>query len=755
MSNPENLNQPTVEEKDTQEQEKADREAMLKSAERVRNEVSKQKAEAQKQDAKLEKLLIDTLLDIDAGTYYRIVNKTGEKLLLSPKGDLFLKPKKQANDAKVYTGKLLSDVIGNARILELVQEGKISLEPLDIAPDVNYKLTNRTAVRIHIANFGKGRYADQARGDLVIPPLGSRKVNSETLKWYKFVEWQRQDLIRVEPEDDASRELKRFFEILFTWLTLLPGLVLVALMGFGIPLWVVYYFGGGANLIQSFVSGEMFASDQQALMGLGRLFQVVFICVASVLPALFFYLFGRQQVEKLRQRFFRDILVLDPNLYTLSEAETKYDTLLSSAYGSSSSSSPFTILLLMFSTAILAMGWILTIAPSDPLPVAATSLVNFFDIKTSPFTLGFLGIYFFAINMVFRRYVRADLTPKTYANITVRMLVAFVLVWAINVLPGFSDDSSGFLALAFTIGVFPENGFRLIRDAARNFIKRVSPGSQNQDQDNDEKYPLTALEGLHKYDQARLLEEGIENIENLAHHNLVELLAYTRIPSERLIDMFDQSILYLHLGLFDDKDGSGSKLLQKLKSLGVRTATDLTKLIELRKKSLTPEKILSDDEFARLGAVHETFSDDGWLSFIKSWRGTFSPQLMKATWVEDPNRFYLTDFEDPQFVIRRKISEVADYFRLKDPQLSDLLVMAGMNTGEVKQPHESPDAEQDEESKSVNLLEASPVEIKPAGQMQMDDVVVAQLPAPTEAERGQEIEEAQNQNLSDGNPAVG
>ena len=88
------------------------------------------------------------------------------------------------------------------------------------------------------------------------------------------------------------------------------------------------------------------------------------------------------------------------------------------------------------------------------------------------------------------------------------------------------------------------------------------------------------------YDQARLMEEGIENIENLAHHNLMELIVRTRIPTARLVDMFDQAILYLHLGLEDEEDDWGTKKeltenpaepdnRKLLKALGFRTASDL------------------------------------------------------------------------------------------------------------------------------------------------------------------------------------
>ena len=55
----------------------------------------------------------------------------------------------------------------------------------------------------------------------------------------------------------------------------------------------------------------------------------------------------------------------------------------------------------------------------------------------------------------------------------------------------------------------------------------------------------------------------------LAHHDLVELMLPTRIPVPRLVDWTDQAILQLHVGAQD---------LAKLRSYGIRTATDLLTL---------------------------------------------------------------------------------------------------------------------------------------------------------------------------------
>ena len=67
-----------------------------------------------------------------------------------------------------------------------------------------------------------------------------------------------------------------------------------------------------------------------------------------------------------------------------------------------------------------------------------------------------------------------------------------------------------------------------------------------------ERDPLTNLEGIDLYDRARLLDEGVSNVEGLAHHDLIELMLQTRIPAPRLVDWIDQAILYLHVGVAGD-----------------------------------------------------------------------------------------------------------------------------------------------------------------------------------------------------------
>jgi hypothetical protein len=422
----------------------------------------------------------------------------------------------------------------------------------------------------------------------------------------------------------AEREGRKSSLNISGWLKLAPGIVLILATGLGLPFAATYFFGDGRQL--------MLATPQ--LASLGRLAQVSFIAIVSILPTLFFYLFGRQQVDTQKGTFYKEVLALDPNLHSLTEARTKYETLIDSVYGSGNS--PLSFLLLFISTMLLVMGWLMVMGTIDTPAMGAKSLVDFFVPQRSVFTFGVLGAYFFTLNMVFRRYVRADLTPKTYAHITVRLLVTIVLVWVVSSLPQFQAGSVGeasLFAIAFMIGVIPETGLTLIQDYVK---KLVRSGVKDE-----EVLSLDQLEGIHLYDRARLLEEGIENIENLAHHNMIELIARTRIPTQRVVDLFDQSILYLHLGLEDEEN---RKFLRTLKGYGIRTATDLHSALWTpgafeALKNITPPLPLD-----KMTVIFQALFDDEWYDHVVQWR--LAPQRRKEV-IHNPWEFYFPSSPAP------------------------------------------------------------------------------------------------------------
>jgi hypothetical protein len=401
-----------------------------------------------------------------------------------------------------------------------------------------------------------------------------------------------------------------------------------------------------------------------------------------------YFLFNRRQREKVQENFIREVLRLDPGIRTITEAESKYLSLVQETFGTTHTSAFLfsSGLPILLCTLLIFMGWVLVLQPfADSSPIDIQQLENLLLPRANAVTFAFLGAYFFAVSLVFRRYVRADLTPKTYTHIILRLLLAIILAWTLSALPVFAEGgtvadaaesvlqplspeegtaqpepgssageavtdtqttapvtetgnaennaanseaadagefSTGLLyLLAFFIGIFPETGTTVLQDLARNpLFTRMFPRLE-------EDHPLTRLDGINLYDRSRFMEEGIENIENLAHHNLIGLMLSTRISTNRLVDMFDQSILYLHLGLDPEEVTAARK---QLRAYGIRTATDMEAayqsaeerdsdelskfLIILNNENAQPESL------SRVQTILDTLRDDDWMPYLRNWR---------------------------------------------------------------------------------------------------------------------------------------
>jgi len=108
------------------------------------------------------------------------------------------------------------------------------------------------------------------------------------------------------------------------------------------------------------------------------------------------------------------------------------------------------------------------------------------------------------------------------------------------------------LAFAFLIGFFPELGLRALRQGLAGVMRTLPIGT-------DERFPLRQLDGVTIWVQARFLEEGIEDMQNLATANLVDLMLHTRMPISRLVDWIDRAFLYLRVG---NSNGRSAKIDQ-------------------------------------------------------------------------------------------------------------------------------------------------------------------------------------------------
>lgn len=231
---------------------------------------------------------------------------------------------------------------------------------------------------------------------------------------------------------------------------------------------------------------------------------------------------------------------------------------------------------------------------------------------------GFLGAYAFNVQMLTRRFFASDLRPSAYTSALVRIVVVFpgvaVVYQLLEVwLVGSPEDVKRWQAvIAFVIGFFPLVATQVVVRAAAAML-RFTVRSLDSD------YPLSQLDGLNIWYEARLAEENIDDMQNLSTANLIDVILHTRAPVGRLVDWVDQAFLFQHLdrverGVWENRrarngspshgaedaseesvaaDGTataaiasgslrgdrraGTRTRTHLRQLGIRSATDLLK----------------------------------------------------------------------------------------------------------------------------------------------------------------------------------
>ena len=282
-------------------------------------------------------------------------------------------------------------------------------------------------------------------------------------------------------------------------------------------------------------------------------------------------------------------------------------------------------------TVLLAVGWALTLQPE---PIVTDELVQSVTLSgrpllpVDPLRFAFLGAYMFIIEMLTRRYFQDDLKAGAYLNGATRIISTAILVTALHqVWP--ADWSEGQeIAVAFIIGVFPTVGLQAIQSLIalplRQFVHSLK-----------KEHPLSDLDGLNIWYESRLLEEGIEDMQNLATANIVDVMLRTRVPVDRLVDWIDQAVLDLRV-----KDGNDEHSdRETLRRLGIRTATDLEDALEPATKNdpgQDPDPIEPDDFLAKM----RTALNDG---------DSPLPSVTVAIWktlAREPNLFHVRHWKE-------------------------------------------------------------------------------------------------------------
>ncbi len=232
-------------------------------------------------------------------------------------------------------------------------------------------------------------------------------------------------------------------------------------------------------------------------------------------------------------------------------------------------------------TAVLAAGWAAVLwdtrfvaAPAGPWDVLK---------------YGFIGSYAFVTSMLIRRFFQSDLRPSAYASAVLRIMLVLLIVAVLHQVTGATSLLAyhAELAVAFFIGFFPLVGLQALQRVTSKALCLVVPPITSD-------YTLDQLDGFNLWYEARLIEEGVEDMQNLTTMNLVDVILHTRVPAGRLVDWIDQAFLLIHLEHADRGGLAGARQPQpcpaaelvaepgpqarvKLRRVGIRTATDLLK----------------------------------------------------------------------------------------------------------------------------------------------------------------------------------
>jgi hypothetical protein len=235
----------------------------------------------------------------------------------------------------------------------------------------------------------------------------------------------------------------------------------------------------------------------------------------------------------------------------------------------------------IMTTILLCVGWVVVVQPElyrGWQPLGNVVLSGLPTMPTDPLRYAFIGSYAFIVQGFVRRYFQADLKTHAYVSAMARVILVAALVTAIHPVWSMWDLPPGTeLAFAFFLGFFPELGLRVLQQVLVGVLHKARPA-------REDRYPLRHLDGINIWTQARFLEEGVEDMQNLSTANLVDLMLHTRMPINRLLDWIDQAFLYIRVhggGTQDAGDGGDRAILRRY---GIRTATDLLDAFEARSR---------------------------------------------------------------------------------------------------------------------------------------------------------------------------
>jgi hypothetical protein len=227
-------------------------------------------------------------------------------------------------------------------------------------------------------------------------------------------------------------------------------------------------------------------------------------------------------------------------------------------------------------------------------------------------TMAFLGAYIWSCHNIVRRLIAGDLAPIEYFNTSLRMILAPLLSLMVSFLLQASGSPTFLLqslpVIAFMTGMLPGAAVLWLEERFGQLLKFSERGAPD--------LPLAMIEGLNRHHAVRLGEVGIDNAQNLAEADLVELILKTPFNPNQLIDWIAQARLYVYV-----KDH-----LERLRRCGIRSALDLADLAPDEARIAQIAKLAELSDLA-LATIARHLQADPAIARLAEFRLRLSPEL--------------------------------------------------------------------------------------------------------------------------------
>jgi len=152
-----------------------------------------------------------------------------------------------------------------------------------------------------------------------------------------------------------------------------------------------------------------------------------------------------------------------------------------------------------------------------------------------PLLYAFVGVFVFNLGTMIRRLYLADISEQVFWGAVNRLLLSMGLAMVI-MKSGLQNWGPEFY---FSIGFLANIVLDWLLEKALKLLNVTQP--------RQDELPLQMVRGINIWKAYRLEEEGIDNVQNLATADVVDLVVRTHYSARTLIDWIDQSIVLSRL----------------------------------------------------------------------------------------------------------------------------------------------------------------------------------------------------------------